>query len=51
MNLTSIVLTQDRSEKQTFECPRCELVETRVVTDPLASEAVRRLTNNIRPPA
>ena len=51
MNLTSIVLQGCQSEKQTFECPKCEMIETRVVTDPLKSEAMRRLTNNIRRPA
>jgi len=50
MRLARIAPLPDRSEQRTFECPKCEAVETRTVTDPLKSEAVARLTTNIRPP-
>jgi hypothetical protein len=49
MNLTSIVRRPDRSEKRTFECPKCDFIETKVVSDPLSSEEVNRLTANILP--
>ncbi len=50
MNLTSIVPRPDRSEKRTFECPKCNFIETKVVPDPIRSEGINRLANNIRPP-
>ena len=51
MNLASLAPQPDRSEKRTFECPHCDFIETRIVPDPLASEEINRLTDNIRPPA
>lgn len=51
MNLTSISPCLDRSEKRMFECPKCRFIETRTVTDPLSSEEVKRLADNVRPPA
>jgi hypothetical protein len=51
MNLSSIVAQSDHYEKRTFECPKCDFIETRVVSDPLTSEQVNRLADNIRPPA
>ena len=51
MVLALISLLPDRSEKRTFECPKCDAVETMTVTDPLKSAAVNRLTTNIRPPS
>ncbi len=51
MNLASVAPLPDRSEKRTFECSHCDFIETRIVSDPLASEEARRLTDNIRPPA
>jgi exosome complex RNA-binding protein Csl4 len=50
MMLARITPLPDRSEKRTFECPKCESTETRTVADPLKSEAVERLTSNVRPP-
>jgi len=38
------------SEKRIFECRKCSSIETRMVADPLKSEAVERLTINVRPP-
>jgi hypothetical protein len=37
-------------EKRTFNCPKCHFIDTKIVTDPLQSEAIRRLTENVRPP-
>jgi hypothetical protein len=51
MDLTNIVPRSDRSEKRTFECPKCAYIETRIASDPLRSEQADHLTNNIRPPA
>jgi hypothetical protein len=51
MNLISLAARPDHSEKRTFECPKCELIETRVVSDPLGSREINRLTDHIRPPA
>jgi hypothetical protein len=51
MNLTSIAPRADRSEKRTFECPKCDFIDTKVVSDPLGSETADRLAYNIRPPA
>jgi hypothetical protein len=51
MDLTNIVSRSDRSEKRTFECPKCAYIETKIASDPLLSEQIGRLTTNIRPPA
>ena len=51
MNLTSIVPRPEHSEKRTFECPKCDFIETKIVSDPLSSEEANRLTENILPPA
>lgn len=50
MMLARIAPLPDASEQRTFECPKCDAVETRTVVDPLKSEAVERLTANVRPP-
>ena len=50
MMLARISPQPDGSEQRTFECPKCEAVETTTVADPLKSEAVERLTHNVRPP-
>jgi hypothetical protein len=50
MNLISLAPRADRSEERTFECPKCDLIETRMVQDPLRSEAVNRLAETIGPP-
>jgi hypothetical protein len=50
MMLARITPLAGRSEQRTFECPKCDLTETRTVADPLKSEAVQRLTINVRPP-
>jgi hypothetical protein len=50
MMLARISPLPDGSEKRIFECPKCDAVETTTVPDPLRSEAVERLTANIRPP-
>jgi hypothetical protein len=51
MNLISLAARPDRSEKRTFECPKCDFIETRVVPDPLMSREINRLADHIRPPA
>jgi hypothetical protein len=51
MNLSDLFLRSDRSEQRTFECPRCNCIETKVVADPLHSEEMNRLAGNVRPPA
>lgn len=40
----------DGSEQRTFECPKCDAIETMTVADPLKSKVVARLTANVRPP-
>jgi hypothetical protein len=50
MTLARIAPLADGSEKRTFECPKCDAVETTTVADPLKSETVARLTANVRPP-
>jgi hypothetical protein len=51
MNLTSIEPRPERSEKRIFECAKCNFASTTLVSDPLTSEEINRLANNIRPPA
>jgi len=50
MRLARLAPLSDGSEQRTFECPKCNAIETRTVADPLKSEAVQRLTINVRPP-
>jgi hypothetical protein len=51
MNLATIVPRANRSEERTFQCPKCDLIEIKVVTDPLTSEQAHRLADGVRPPA
>ena len=51
MDLTSITPRPDGTEKRTFECSKCAFIETKIVSDPLGSDAFVRMANNIRPPA
>ncbi len=50
MTLTGTESLPDGSEKRTFECPKCDFIETRAVPDPLKSETVERLTTYVRRP-
>ncbi|MBR1233212.1 response regulator [Bradyrhizobium sp. AUGA SZCCT0222] len=50
MMLVRLAPLSDGSEERTFECPKCNAIESRTVADPLKSEAVVRLTTNVRPP-
>jgi hypothetical protein len=50
MTLARLAPLSDGSEQRTFECPKCNAIETMTVADPLKSEAVMRLTSNVRPP-
>ena len=51
MRLATISLLPDGSEKRTFECRKCDAIETLTVADPLKSVAIERLTANVRPPS
>ena len=51
MRLAKIVLGEGHSEKRIFECVKCGATEIKLVADPLDSNELTRLTNNIRPPA
>jgi len=51
MMLARLELTGNGCEKRMFECPKCDFIETKIVTDPIKSEAVARLTENVKPPA
>ena len=50
MNLVRLAPLADGSEQRTFECPKCDAIEIVTVADPLKSEAIVRLTTNVRPP-
>jgi hypothetical protein len=50
MMLSRLEPEGDGSQKRTFECSTCGLSETRIVPDPLHSDAVLRLADSIRPP-
>jgi len=50
MMLARISPLPDGSEQRTFECRKCDAIETRTIADPLKSEAIERLTANVRPP-
>jgi hypothetical protein len=51
MNLSSIIARPDHCEKRIFECPKCDFIETKMVADPLKSEEVTRMADNLGPPA
>ena len=42
---------KDGFEKRMFECAKCHYIETKMVADPLKSDAVARLAQSIRPPS
>jgi hypothetical protein len=50
MRLARLAPLPDGSEERSFECPKCNAIETMMVADPLKSEAVVRLMTNVRPP-
>jgi hypothetical protein len=50
MHLASIAPYPDGAEKRTFECSKCEFIETKIASDPLKSDAIVRMASNIRPP-
>jgi hypothetical protein len=37
------------SEKRTFECPKCDFIETKIVDDSLKSSALGRLADGVKP--
>lgn len=51
MMLVRLTPLPDGSEERTFECQKCNWTETRTCVDPLKSEAIERLTSNLRPPS
>ena len=50
MMLVVIEPCESNSEKRTFECSKCDVMEAIIVADPLRSEALTLLANNIKPP-
>jgi hypothetical protein len=42
---------KDGFEKRTFGCAKCKFIETKMIADPLKSDAVARLANSMRPPS
>jgi hypothetical protein len=50
MMLARIEPQGGRSDKRTFECPKCNSVEITIVGDPIKSESIARLAAAIRPP-
>jgi hypothetical protein len=50
MDLTQVQTRSDGSEKRIFECSKCKFVETKLLSDPMKSEAVSRLAEGVRPP-
>jgi len=50
MDLSSIARKPGRSEKRTFECPKCNFIETKIASDLLGLKEVNRLADDITPP-
>ena len=51
MDLAQVQTQPDGSEKRIFECCKCKFVETKLLADPMKSEAVSRLAEGVRPPS
>ena len=51
MRLARIQPLADGAEKRLFECSKCDLLETKIIADPLRSEPISRLTESIKPPS
>lgn len=51
MDLAQVQTRPDGSEKRIFECSKCKFVETKLLSDPMKSEAVSRLADGVRPPS
>jgi hypothetical protein len=51
MALIQIETRKDGFEKRLFGCPKCNYIETKMVADPLKSDAVSRLADSLRPPS
>jgi hypothetical protein len=51
MDLARVQTRPDGSEKRIFECSKCNFVETKLLADPIKSEAVSRLADGVRPPS
>ncbi len=51
MRLAQIERMENGSEERTFECPKCDFIETRLAVDPLTSDPVIRLLDDSKPPS
>jgi tRNA(Ile2) C34 agmatinyltransferase TiaS len=51
MRLAQSEPLKDGFEKRVFECGKCKTIETKMVADPLKSDAVARLANELMPPS
>jgi hypothetical protein len=51
MELVRVETCQDRAEKRFFGCRKCNFIETKIVYDPLRSDAVARLADGLKPPS
>jgi hypothetical protein len=51
MALIRLESRKDGFEKRTFGCAECKLIETKMIADPLKSDAVARLADSMRPPS
>ena len=50
MDLTSIALRPDGTEKRTFECSKCAFIETKIASNPLMSDALVRTSGENKSP-
>ena len=51
MALIRLESRKDGFEKRTFGCAECKLIESKMIADPLKSDAVARLADSMRPPS
>jgi hypothetical protein len=51
MRLAQSESFKDGFEKRVFACGKCKTIETKMVADPLKSDAVARLANGLMPPS
>ena len=50
MALIRLESRKDSIEKRTFGCAECKVIESKMIGDPLKSDAVARLADSMRPP-
>ena len=51
MALIRLESRKDGFEKRTFGCAECKVIESKMIGDPLKSDAVQRLADSMRPPS